>query len=336
MNENQTSSRRTPKRYRRHSTKRRSVFRPPAHPGRLIAIILAAVAVVTLALIWGNVLKRQSDAYRAAEKAGEWTLPPDEADGQDVSVPSVRAREISPQGNVGDIVISGAYGGVMLPLRDADGGLHYRSETATAAGISLSNGAPSLSEDVARIARRELRVTGIFHVTCFDADGTSMQTYLRGLELALLCEYASSGIDDLLLVGLPCGNDGDDALAVAFLQDFKALLSTVDNPPEVGVALPLQAIEGESNESGAPLYAGDMSPARIARVCDYLALDLRDKTSKEASKEASEVEALLPDLAYAYSRHDLRMMVSRSDPAVAESLLRHGFTRIFEMRTNES
>ena len=332
MNENQTSSRRTPKRYRRHSTKRRSVLRPPAHPERLIAIILAVVAVMTLALVWGNVLKRQSDAYRAAEEAGEWTLPPDEDEMQSTTLPAVRAREISPQGNVGDIVISGAYGGVMLPLRDADGGLHYRSETATAAGISLSNGAPSLSEDVARIARRELRVTGIFHVTCFDADGTSMQTYLRGLELALLCEYASSGIDDLLLVGLPCGNDGDDALAVAFLQDLKALLSTVDNPPEVGVALPLQAIEGESNESGSPLYAGDMSPARIARVCDYLALDLRDKTSKEAS----EVEALLPDLAYAYSRHDLRMMVSRSDPAVAESLLRHGFTRIFEMRTNES
>ena len=243
MNENQTSSRRTPKRYRRHSTKRRSVFRPPAHPGRLIAIILAVVAVVTLALVWGNALKRQSDAYRAAKEAGEWTLPPEEeGEVQSTTVPAVHAREINPQGNVGDIVISGAYEGVMLPLRDADGGLHYRSETATAAGISLSGGAPSLSEDVARIARRELRVTGIFYVTCFDADGTSMQTYLRGLELALLCEYAASGIDDILLVGLSCGNDGDDALAVAFLQDLKALLSTVDNPPEVGVALPLAAL----------------------------------------------------------------------------------------------
>ena len=96
MNENQTSSRRVSKRYSRRSTKRRHVFRPPAHPGRLVAIIVATVAVIVLALVWGNALKRQSDAFRAADEANQWTLPPEEAIDQNSSVPAIRAYEIKP------------------------------------------------------------------------------------------------------------------------------------------------------------------------------------------------------------------------------------------------
>lgn len=327
MSENQTSSRRTPKRYRRHSTKRRPVFRPPAHPGRLIAIILATIAVITLALVWGNALKRQSDAHRAAEESDQWTLPPDEAEDKNTSVPAILAYEIKPEGNVGDIVISRSHDGVILPLRDADGGLNYRSETATTAGISLPSGAPSLSEDVARVSRRDLRVGGVFHVTCFDAKNLSVQTYLRGLELALLCEYASSGIDDILLVNLPCGDDERDALTVAFLEDLRALLNTLQNPPAIGVAVSLSAIEGETDENGDPLYAGDISPSRIARVSDYLALDLRDQSTEEIGR-------ILPRLSYAYQRHSLRMMVDKNHPSAAEKLTQHGFTRVFEMKPN--
>ena len=143
MSENQTSSRRTPKRYRRHSTKRRPVFRPPAHPGRLIAIILATIAVITLALVWGNALKRQSDAHRAAEEADQWTLPPDEAEDKNTSVPAILteeadqwtlppdeaedkntsvpailAEEIKPEGNVGDIKTVAVCNGFEIPYEE--------------------------------------------------------------------------------------------------------------------------------------------------------------------------------------------------------------------------
>lgn len=327
MSENQTSGRRTANRYSRRSTKRRHAFRPPAHPGRLVAIIVATVAVIVLALVWGNALKRQSDALRAAEAADQWTLPPEEAEDQSSFVPAIRAYEIKPEGNVGDIVISGSHGGVILPLRGADGSLNYRSETATAAGISVPNGAPSLPDDVARVSRRELRVSGVFHVTCFDANDLATRTYLRGLELALLCEYASSGIDDILLVNLPCGDDERDALAVAFLEELQDLLNTLQSPPAIGVAVSLSAIAGETDESGAPLYAGDMTPSRIARVSDYLALDLRYKSTEE-------IGLLLPRLAYAYQRHSLRMMVDKNSATATDELLKHGFTRVFEMNPN--
>lgn len=330
MNENQQSTNRTPRRYRRRSTKRRPIFRPPSHPGRFVAIILTFIIVVALALVWGNALKRQSDALRAAKEADQWTLPIEEAIEEQVGrVPSIRAYEIKPEGNVGDIIIAGSHEGIILPLRDSDGALYYRSETAKVAGISLSEGAPSLPEDVARIARRELRVTGVFHVTCFDANDLATQTYLRGLELALLCEYASSGMDDILIVNLPCGDDASDALAIAFLEDLRKLMNTLQNPPAIGVAVSLSAIEGKTGENGLPLYAGDISPARIARVSDYLALDLRYRSTEE-------IDVLLPRLAYAYQRHGLRMMVDQNSSTAAEELFRHGFTRVFEMKASET
>ncbi len=324
MTEHQPNSRRTPRRYTRHSTKRRHIFRPPAHPGRLIAVILAAVLVIASALVWGNALKRQSDAHRADEENGLWTLPPADTSEVSPASPADRAYEIIPEGNVGDIVLAGKHGGVLFPLRDADGGLYYRSAVAVEAGIPLPEDAPSLADDVARVNRRPLRATGIFHITCFGADDLSVQTYLRGLELALLCEYASSGIDDILLIGLPCGNDADDALAVAFLEELRGLLNTLAEPPAIGAALPLSAFEGEEDEDGEPLYAGDISPARIARVSDYLALDLRNKP-------LSQIDVLLPRLSYAYTRHTLHMMVSQYDTAATEDLLSHGFVRVFEM-----
>ncbi len=326
MNMNQPNGRRTPRRYRRHSTKRRQIFRPPTHPGRLIAIIAAILAVIVLALVWGNALKRQSDAYRADQEAGKWTLPPDEdPTGENVAVPHIRAYEIAPEGNTGDIVIAGKHGGVLLPLRDADGSLHYLSDTANAAGVVFPSDAPSLEDDTARIQRRELHVTGIFHVTCLHEKTLSMQTYLRGLELSLLCEYAASGIDDILLVGLPFGTDEQDALSVAFLKEVKALLHSLESPPTIGVALPLSAFETISDEDGESLYAGNISPSRMALVADYSALDLRDKT-------AEEMDDLLPRLSYIYRRHTLRMMVSQADPTVAEDLISHGFDRVFEMK----
>ena len=327
MSENQTSGRRTSKRYGRRSTKRRSVFRPPAHPGRLVAIIVATIAVIVLALVWGNVLKRQSDALRAAEEADQWTLPPEAAQEQNSSVPAIRAYEIKPEGNVGDIVISGSHGGVILPLRGADGSLNYRSETASAAGISIPGGAPLLADDVARVSRRELRVSGVFHVTCFGEESASMQTYVRGLELSLLCEYAASGIDDILLVGLPCGDNASDALSVTFLEELKSLCSPLPKAPAIGVALSLSSLEGKTDEGGKPLYAGDISPARLARASDYLALDLRYRSTEE-------IDDLLPNLAYAYGRHGLRMMVDKKSPTAKDELLGHGFTRVFEMKSN--
>ncbi len=330
MGKQKHNSIRPQRRYGRRSTKARSVFRPPAHPGRWIAGGLAVIVVVVGALVWGNALKTKSDAYRADKEAGRWTLPPESVAHSPTARPDCRLLEIRPLGDVGPIVIAGSHDGVLLPLRDAAGALYYASDTATEAGLVIP-AAEALLEDVERLHKRPLLATGFYHVTCFSDSGTAAEIYRRGLDLALLYEYAASGIDELLLLGLPTGTDEHDAQAVAFLEELRELLSTLPSPPAVGVALPLSAFE--STDAGdetdeVPVYAGEISPGRIGRACDYLALDLRSMT-------AEETDALLPRLAYVYQRYGLRLLVNRDESGIAEELMAHGFVRIYEMKADE-
>ncbi len=315
---------RPPRRYSHHATKQRAPSRVLAHPGRIVAAVAAAVAVIVLALLWGNYLKQESDRYRADREAGIWTLDAETAVPRPVTVPDIRAKEIKPEGNVGDILIAGKHDGVMLPL-STDGVINYRSAIAEEAGLPIATDAPSLAEDVARVQNRGLRVIAVFPVTCFEASDTATQIYRRGLTLSLLRECAEAGVDDLLLMGLPAGKDALDRRTVDFLTELNALLSELPSPPAVGVALSLSAFAGEIDADGEILYAGELSPGRIAAACDYLALDLRDRT-------ATELEAILPRLQFAYVRHSLRMLVSSDTDGAVGVLLDHGFERVFEMR----
>ncbi len=311
------------RRYSRRSTKRRSPLRLPQHPGRILAAVIAAVAVIVLALVWGNSLKKRSDAHQAAVEAGEWTLDRETATPIPVSVPELRAIEILPEGNTGDILMQGDHGGILIPLTTPDGGLSYASPVGTAAGLSVPEDAPILADDISRIARRGFRVIGIFTVTAFSESDLALQTYRRGLELALLQECAAAGLDDILIFGLPAGDEASDGLTRAFLEDLDACLATLPEPPAVGVALSLPTFAGETDEDGTVQYAGNPSPLRILSFCDYLALDLRDVT-------ADELKTLLPELQYAYVRHSLRLLTSREEDTV-RLFLEHGFDRVFEM-----
>ncbi len=340
MNDNKQQSRRPPKtikprkRFGRHSTKKRATFRPPAHPGRWIGGSLAVVAIITVALVWGNALKQKSDAYRADKEAGLWTLPSEATvDSPAPLLPNSHLLEIKPEGNVGDIIIYNSHDGVLLPLRDAMGSLSYRSDIAAEAGLTVPTDAVTLSQDVQRVSRRGLRVAGIYHVSCFDTNDEATHIYRRGLDLSLLREYAASGIHEILLLGLPCGTDEKDALAGYFLEDLNHLLSTIPSPPAIGVALPLSAFErtdtGEETVDDASPYIGGISPGRIDQRSDYLALDVRHTT-------AEEMEEILPRMAYIYQRYNLRMLVNREDSSIAEDLASHGFARIYEMRKPET
>ncbi len=323
----------------RRSTKKRMVLRRPAHLGKVIAILLVSIAVVALALVWGSSLKADSDAYHEALEMGAWTLNPEIAVAHPVPVPDIKALAIKPEGNVGDILIQNSHEGVIMTLNTADGTLLYQSALGAAAGRPVTAEAVSLVQDVERVQKRNLRVTCAFTVTCFTAPDTATYAYLRGLDLALLREYAEAGMNDLLLFGLPTGDDLQDALTVEFITDLKHLLSDLPNPPAIGVALPPESYatdqtyvpsDPEGDEAAgipagtAPLYAGNITPARILNVCDYLAMDLRSHT-------ADGVAAILPHIRYAYVRYSLRLLVDQRDPAIAKDAESHGFERIFEM-----
>ncbi len=311
--------------YAKSATRRRVTLRAPAHPGRIVGCVLAAVAVVAGALVWGNHLKAESDAYRADREAGRWTLGESVATPMPAAVPEVHLVEIIPEGNVGDILIAGSHDGVILPIRDSEGRLNYHADVAEEAGLVYAPEAVSLADDVARVSRRGLHVTCVFEVTAFadpEADA-AVTAYRRGLELALLRAYAAAGANDLLLLGLPAGSDAADRKTVAFLTELTSLLADLEEPPAVGVALPLSSLAGEEQP-----YAGNLTPGRIRSACQYLALDLR-------GEDAASLESLLPDLQYAYVRHSLRLLCNKADGAAVEVVLGHGFMRVFEMNGPE-
>jgi hypothetical protein len=316
------------KRYARGSTKKRIRAKLSLRPWQVAVPILCGVAGVVLALLLGNHLKTKSDAYREEQLRNDWTLDGEIAPPTPVDIPDIRAMEIKPEGNVGDILIAGKHGGVILPLCGEDGAPLYASPVGVAAGMAVSPDAPYLADDVARISKRGLNVTCVYTVTCLTTPDTATAAYRRGLDLALLRECAEARPDDILLLGLPAGNDTADRRSADFLAELNALLADLPARPAVGVALPPSAfatpsaIDGE--EETAPLYAGNISPARLLTFCDYLAMDLR-------SMSAVGVETLLPDMQFAYVRYSLRLLVNIRDREALDNALRHGFTRIFEM-----
>jgi len=314
-------------RYSRHATKRRMTLRMPTHIGRIAAIVLAAVAVIVLALVWGSVLKAKSDAYRAAEEAGEWTVEENVTPVLPVSVPDVRARAIDVGESVG--ILRDRYHGVVLTLRDGEGNLTFASRVAAAAEIPTAD-LPDISDELTRISRSEMYVIGAFAVTSFSEADAALAAYQRGLEMALLRELAESGIDDILLTGMPAGNDAADALTVAYLGELSVLLSDLSDRPSIGVTIPLSAFEAEDaedigeEETAAPVYGGRLTPGRLLRACDYLSMDLRGVDPVTAAES-------LPHLAYPYTRYALRLTVPREAADLIESAMSHGFDRLVEL-----
>ncbi len=316
-------------RYSRHATKRRMILRMPTHIGRVVAVVLVVVGIITLALVWGSILKAKSDAYRAAEEAGEWTVEENATPVLPVNVPDVRARTIDVGESVG--ILRDRYSGVVLTLRDGEGKLTFSSRVAATAGIPASD-LPDLADELTRISRSELYVIGTFAVTSFSVADAALAAYQRGLEMALLRELAESGIDDILLTGLPVGNDAADALAVAYLNELSALLADMADRPAIGVSIPLSAFETEDTENNedaeeeadAPVYGGRLTPGRILRACDYISMDLR-------GIELTTAVELLPHLAYPYTRYALRLVLPREATDLIASAASHGFGRLVEL-----
>jgi hypothetical protein len=169
----------------------------------------------------------------------------------------------------------------------------------------------------------------VYAVTCFSVADTAETTFRRGLDLALLRECAEARPNDILLLGLPAGNDVSDRRAVEFLQELNALLSELPSRPAIGVALPPSAFatrsdSGDETDTDTPLYAGTLSPARLLTYCDYLAMDLR-------AMSAVGVTTLLPNIRYAYTRYSLRLLVNQTDREAVDATLGAGYGRVFEM-----
>lgn len=308
-------------RYGRRAT-RRTTYRDPRKGRWILLVILGALAVVVLALVWGNHLKAASDARRAAEEAGEWQLDETIATPVPVSVPAVNAGYAAPSGKmaVSDELDLQA---VTLDLGACTAPLPYSLSLPEGTGMVISEGTPALDAEVRRFKSAGLRVIGVFTVTSLSATDITERALRKGQEMALFSLFSKAGVDELLLLGLPVGNDSLDAAATDYLLETESLLASVPAAvPALGAALTPSAFVGEVTEDGTILYAGSLTPGRMLSVCDYLALDLRGL--------GAQVDEVLQGVQYAYVRYNLRLLTAQNQPELTDAAVEHGFSRILE------
>ena len=310
----------------RISTRRTSLRqRDPKKRKRIRFWVIGAILVIVAALLWGNYLKAESDARRAAAEADEWLLEAEDATPIPVPVPTVNAGYAAPSQKM-QTAQDMSYDAVTFDLGSCLAPLPYSVDLPAISGLTVNPGAPSLVSDVTRFKNAGFYVIGVFTVTSFDTTDTSEQTLRRGLEMTLLSLYAKAGVDDILLLGLPVNTDAADAAATTYLRDVKALFaSMVTEMPALGVALHPSAFVGEQlAHDGSLIYAGNLTPGRMLAACDYLALDLR--------LVGTQVGEILKGMQYAYVRYNLRLLTSLEYTDTAAYALSHGFGRIFEYK----
>ena len=93
--------------------------------------------------------------------------------------------------------------------------------------------------------------------------------------------------------------------------------------PALGVALTPLAFQSDTNQAdGTPIYAGELTPGRMLKVCDYLTLDTRGY--------GDSINQLLLGMQYAYVRYSLRLLMPVSAPAAITTAASRGFGRILE------
>lgn len=306
-------------------------------PWRLVLLIAgAAVVVILAALVIGGLLARRSEGQRMGDEL--WTLSSEEQTRPDVTVPAFRGRALTPWGSLAAIASDGRDNGVTLDLSIRnDGSFAYDLPMAEAAGLTCVPGAPTLGAEVTRLHSAGLRVCGVFRVQCMNmaySTEPAAAALRRGVELSVLAAIAATGIDEVLLDGLPAGTDAADTLSRDFLTELRRLIDSTGKTTLIGVVMNPACFAlrpEELNADGtAPagmdiLYGGRLTPGRMLTSCDYLVLDLRAYTG-EASMDA--LEDLLSHIRYAYARYGLRLLYAESDTAAPAAAYEHGFDRL--------
>lgn len=326
--------RRRSDRYARRATRRGMSPGDARRVRTVVAAIAGGVAVIAVALVWGNILKARSDDYRARHPEVSWTLDAETATPAVPPAPAGDAAAMSPGG-----AVPRAYDTALLSLGTVTGRTDYDSVVLREAGVPLPEEVSSLAGDVSLIHAWGLTAAGLFEVSALDEEDPALAAYRRGLELARLTECASAGLDEIMLLGLPTGDAARDTAAAAFVNDLKRSLSELSDPPEITVILPPQDF-ARRDADGTWSYDRCLTPGRLLTACDYLAVDL-------TSVSAGAVESYLQGMQYPYVRYSLRLLIhgeatvpdettGNGQTVTVEELAReHGFERLMIWHSSE-
>lgn len=178
---------------------------------------------------------------------------------------------------------------VSVTLNTPTGQINYTSEVATYLGMT------SVSERVLYDAMGEVHmfagfVSGVFYPQALYQEGADLQYAIAAKECALMKEFLHAGGNEILLCGIPFAQT-DTASVLRYVEQAKAMAG--ETP--VGVAVPLALARAD----GAWTLLES-----LAKVCDFLAIDLTEATSVGGA------EQIMTDARYYIQQYDMRVILS--------------------------
>lgn len=267
-------------RYYSGPTSRERLRDKPWFPYAVIALVALVLALIVGSILGGVADKTGGKVYERKDLHDFGGV--EEAAEKFASVPALDADHMSLAGlDNGDI--RGALSdlefgdGVAVLLYDGEGRVYYSSDLeATTSVILTEKSSVSLSSFAERAESKGRVSVGVFVSTAFAEESEAARILARAKEMAILSEIASSGMDELLLLGLP----SDPALAVEVNTYLYELSTLLNGRMRLGVA-----VDG-TGDAAAMAHA----VAVTAEYADRFVLDLRG-LSNEALTAAIEANA---------------------------------------------
>ncbi len=275
---------------------------------RVIFIVISAFVIFGLSLLLGYYLRTQVDTMpQRGDIPAEMLSGQLPADTSDASKISIMAPDLPLDGIPDDAAVAAAVENLVLDsreavsicLRDDAGEVYYRSSVAKnltgqqAEGVDLALLIPALRN-------ANIYTSAMFGVTAFASPGTGEGDLLYAYESSLIAEIGASGVDEILLTGLPVTVDTLDAVS-AFLGETRRQLP---DGVQLAVAVPA-ALTAEA--------AGSVLIKQLSQYADTIALDLRGLTAAEGQSPADAAAAIFTDASLYFSKYNMRVLLPVAD-----------------------
>lgn len=270
---------------------------------KLLAVIIAVLVIVVLTILLGLYLKSK------AEYSKENSSPvPEDVTVDDSDIPVIEAAPVvaafpldleniseSKIDRVSDEIYSQGFTGVALKLTDNAGIPLYSSEIVSLFNSSDSSSpSKSRSLDLGKVTdslhRHGLKAVGCFEAVHYSAD-SAVEDAQRSYEIALISEMNNLGIDELVVFGLPAGEE-KRYLSLEYLEKVRTGAPGL----EIGIAAGMNEISSDNYDSQILISRSDFL---------VLVLDLPD----DGTPVSEFLENLIKENPVIFTKYSPRLML---------------------------
>ncbi len=277
----------------------------------VVACVLSVAVLFCIAVGVGAYLRHKAESYEPKEEYNFEDNSPPASDGA--------AAVQAPMFSYGDYLygfIQKGYSDLSLSLGTAENVTFASSVGQSVVGVSC--GEVKLEDYSSLIHKYDGRACAYFKSSAFECEDENLRRIRKAYEIAILCEAAASGIDDILILGINVTEQNCDEVA-----KYLSELNSAAGDCSVGIAINTGTLLLTDNE----IYVA----GKLKSACDFLALDLRqlDFSGAEADGGApTNLAEYLNQLKYYLSTYSLRLVFSDSNGEFFDEAAELGFSNI--------